>query len=57
MGIKVDPKPFENLEGIYLHWYGKIVRKDRKVGHITIVGESVEELDKRVEAALEMLST
>jgi len=57
VGIKVDPKPFENLEGIYLHWYGKIVRKDRKVGHITIVGESVEELDKRVEAALEMLST
>lgn len=47
IGRTVDAESIENLEGVYLHWYGKEIRPGRKVGHITIVGESEEQCSTR----------
>jgi 5-(carboxyamino)imidazole ribonucleotide synthase len=54
VGVDVDKESFENKEGIYLHWYGKEVRDNRKVGHITIVGSTVEELGERTKTAMNL---
>ncbi len=55
VGVEIDAKRFENQEGIFLHWYGKQVRKDRKVGHLTIIGSSIEQLNERTKKALELI--
>ncbi|WP_079478648.1 5-(carboxyamino)imidazole ribonucleotide synthase [Halobacillus salinus] len=40
----------ENYHGIHLHDYGKKEsRTHRKMGHLTIIGESLEEIDKIIE--------
>jgi 5-(carboxyamino)imidazole ribonucleotide synthase len=35
-----DPK-------IKVHWYGKAIRPGRKVGHVTVSGDDVEDLRER----------
>jgi 5-(carboxyamino)imidazole ribonucleotide synthase len=44
--IGVQPKFSEvlKLPNAHLHWYGKSVRPGRKVGHVTLVGETFEEM-------------
>ncbi|MCA0970604.1 5-(carboxyamino)imidazole ribonucleotide synthase [Halobacillus litoralis] len=40
----------EKYQGIYLHDYGKKeARNHRKMGHLTIIGESLEEIDEIIE--------
>jgi 5-(carboxyamino)imidazole ribonucleotide synthase len=38
------------MKGVYLHLYGKKITKPfRKMGHITVLGETMEELSKKIE--------
>ena len=37
--------------GVKVHWYGKAVRPGRKVGHVTVVGEHVGDLQERARHA------
>ncbi|RYG70286.1 5-(carboxyamino)imidazole ribonucleotide synthase [bacterium] len=39
------------IEGAHAHYYGKEVKPGRKVGHITLAADSVEQLQKSVAAA------
>ena len=45
VGRSIDQESVKALDNVYLHWYGKEVKPDRKVGHITIVGKSETERD------------
>ena len=56
IGVSVETDAFKDLDGVFLHFYGKIVRPERKVGHITIVAETIEELNERTENVLAILS-
>lgn len=51
VGFKPSDKTKEIIDSkdnIFFHWYGKEVRPKRKVGHITIVAESKEDLEKTI---------
>ena len=39
------------IPGASAHYYGKEVKPNRKVGHITLVADAMDELEKRIEAA------
>ncbi|WP_341206197.1 5-(carboxyamino)imidazole ribonucleotide synthase [uncultured Psychrosphaera sp.] len=46
-----EPKPSSELlklDNAHLHWYDKSVRSKRKMGHINLVADSVEELQKLI---------
>lgn len=44
------------VEGVQLHWYGKTtMRRGRKVGHLTVLGDSVDEALSRAHAAKALL--
>lgn len=57
IGRTVDSESIENLEDVYLHWYGKEVRPGRKVGHITVVGDTEDECYAIETLVLEILET
>lgn len=38
----------DSKDNVFLHWYGKEVKPKRKVGHITIVSESREDLENTI---------
>lgn len=38
-----------SLEGVRVHLYGKSPRQGRKVGHLTVVGDDPEQLDRRLD--------
>lgn len=38
----------ESLDNVYFHWYNKEVKLKRKVGHITIVAKTAEELEELI---------
>ena len=42
--------------GVKVHLYGKAVRRDRKVGHVTVAGKDVAELRERAWRAANYLS-
>jgi 5-(carboxyamino)imidazole ribonucleotide synthase len=48
IGIQPDFAEVLKIENAYLHWYGKDVRPDRKVGHITVTGERLEDVQEKV---------
>ncbi len=48
IGVEPNPRDVLQLEHVHLHWYGKSVRPERKVGHITVVGETAKDLQKKV---------
>ncbi|MGL4610668.1 MAG: 5-(carboxyamino)imidazole ribonucleotide synthase [Trueperaceae bacterium] len=53
--IGVQPK-FEDvlkIENVHLHWYGKSVRSGRKVGHITVAGQDINEKARLLEAIIQ----
>lgn len=43
------------VEGAHAHYYGKSVKPNRKVGHITVVAESEIKLQERVQAVQKLL--
>lgn len=43
IGVRPNVDDVLKLENAHLHWYGKSVRPGRKVGHVTLVGETVKE--------------
>jgi 5-(carboxyamino)imidazole ribonucleotide synthase len=40
-----------NDPGLKIHWYGKIVRPRRKVGHVTVMGDDLDDLRDRARHA------
>lgn len=55
VGVHANRADFETMDNVYFHWYGKEVREKRKVGHITVIGSSVEQRDQLVSSVLEKL--
>lgn len=55
VGIDVDKNAINEIENAHLHWYGKEVRPNRKVGHVTIVSESEEKLREQKEKVLKIV--
>ncbi len=49
IGVQPDFSKVLQIEKAHLHWYGKSVRPGRKVGHITVIGETVESVQHRIE--------
>jgi 5-(carboxyamino)imidazole ribonucleotide synthase len=49
IGVKPDFNEVLQIENAHLHWYGKSVRLGRKVGHITVTGESLQNVQRQVE--------
>ena len=43
------------VPGAHVHFYGKKPRRGRKVGHVTVLAQSEQELDARVEALLDVV--
>jgi 5-(carboxyamino)imidazole ribonucleotide synthase len=43
--------------GLKVHLYGKAVRPGRKIGHVTVLGDNVDELRARARRAARYLST
>ena len=44
------------LEGVYVHLYGKLITKPfRKMGHVTVLGRSLEEALKKAQLVKETL--
>jgi 5-(carboxyamino)imidazole ribonucleotide synthase len=37
--------------GLKIHWYGKVIRPGRKVGHVTVLGDDVDDLRERARHA------
>lgn len=50
LGSVPPPEPILAIPGAHLHDYGKAARPGRKVGHVTVVGATVEERDERLQA-------
>jgi len=50
VGALPDPEPILAVAGAHLHDYRKAPRPGRKVGHVTVTADSVEERDRRLEA-------
>jgi 5-(carboxyamino)imidazole ribonucleotide synthase len=48
IGVKPNFNDVLEIENAHLHWYGKSVRRGRKVGHITVTGETTERVQHRV---------
>jgi 5-(carboxyamino)imidazole ribonucleotide synthase len=48
IGVQPNFQDVLQLENTHLHWYGKSVRSGRKVGHITVTGESAEGVQSQV---------
>ncbi len=44
IGVKPDFEKILGLPNTHLHWYGKSVKPNRKVGHVTVRAESREEV-------------
>ncbi len=45
---EANTKEIKPLDGVHVHIYGKMqVRKERKMGHITVLGDNPEEIEKR----------
>ena len=57
VGIDVNKEALSNIDGVYLHWYGKEVRPNRKVGHITIVADTAQECEKLERQVNQILTT
>lgn len=55
IGVKPDFAQVLAVPGAHLHWYGKKVRPGRKVGHITALADSPEELEDKVRKLEELL--
>ncbi len=49
IGERPDPSPILRVPGTHFHWYGKAVRPGRKVGHVTVCADSLEDLYGRLE--------
>ena len=44
------------MEGVYVHIYGKAQTKPyRKMGHVTVIGEDIEEVKKKTQKVKETL--
>lgn len=48
IGVQPDFIEVLQVENAHLHWYGKSVRLGRKVGHITVTGESLEQVQRQI---------
>jgi 5-(carboxyamino)imidazole ribonucleotide synthase len=44
-----DPRPVYNMPDAHLHLYGKAVRPNRKVGHITLRASTAELLGEQLD--------
>lgn len=54
---KVDAKTIQKLHGVYVHIYGKFeTRVDRKMGHITVVGNNLNQCLKKAEKVRQAIS-
>lgn len=50
--VVLDPASALKDDHVYLHWYGKSpVKVDRKMGHITVLGDDVEKVTKKARKA------
>ncbi len=47
IGYEPDTAKVLAVTGAHLHWYGKVPRSGRKVGHVTLVSKTSEEREKR----------
>ncbi|PVU68255.1 5-(carboxyamino)imidazole ribonucleotide synthase [Sulfolobus sp. SCGC AB-777_G05] len=54
--LGTDQVPFEVLKYGKVYWYGKgEVRKRRKMGHVNVVGENLEEVKQKVDIIMRLL--
>ena len=54
----LDEKTREKILGIdgsKIYWYGKKVRRRRKVGHINLIGDDQSDLDSKIQTVREIL--
>lgn len=56
VGVQINESDFYDLEGTFVHWYSKQVREERKVGHITIVGSTTEQIKEREKKVMAILN-
>ena len=49
IGSMPDPGVFPNLPGVHLHAYGKQERPGRKLGHVTVVDEDRDALERSLQ--------
>ena len=50
IGKSVNPNLFMDIEDSHLHWYGKAIKPERKVGHINLLADTYDELVDKVES-------
>ena len=58
VGRDLDYKTKEKLleiDGSRIYWYGKQVRRRRKVGHVNLIGDDRSDLDAKIETAKKIL--
>ncbi len=55
IGVQPDFSEVLSTENVHLHWYGKQVRPGRKVGHITVIGKSSQEVQRQTEQLEKLL--
>lgn len=58
IGREIDEKTREKILGIdgsKIYWYGKKVRRRRKVGHINLIGDDQSDLDSKIQTVREIL--
>jgi 5-(carboxyamino)imidazole ribonucleotide synthase len=57
IGTLPEPATILAVEGAHLHLYGKSPRPGRKLGHVTITGETAEQRDERLAKLRSILGT
>ena len=55
IGVSSFSKNLIGIPGVHLHWYGKEVREQRKMGHINVTANSYADLGKKFEQLGEFL--
>ena len=56
IGAMPDPAAVLAIPGAHLHDYGKAARPDRKLGHVTVVADTPDDLDTRLSLVRSLVS-
>ncbi len=56
LGEDSVPDAVGQIEGVFVHWYGKQKRPGRKMGHINVVADSAQHLDEKLREIATLLS-
>tara|TARA_R110000868_G_scaffold168175_8_gene402768 strand:+ start:1979 stop:3100 length:1122 start_codon:yes stop_codon:yes gene_type:complete len=55
IGKSIDADKLRAIGGLHYHWYGKTVRHNRKLGHVTICADNADSQSVKLRAALDIL--